>query len=89
MKCTECPEYNECSKKYNLTIKRRRCPKAKEEKVVTNGDNLRAMSNEQLAEWLCLAYGCTGNCPGIELCVAGDGKCNGIKKWLNQPAEVE
>ena len=40
MKCTECPEYNECSKKYNLTIKRRRCPKAKEEKVVTNADRI-------------------------------------------------
>ena len=30
-----------------------------------------------------------GTCPGAELCVTGDGKANGLKKWLKQPCEVE
>lgn len=32
MKCTECPDYTECSRKSDLRRKRHTCPKAKEQK---------------------------------------------------------
>ena len=47
MKCVECVDYVECSKKQNLTIKRKRCPMAKVERVKTNADIFRAMSDEE------------------------------------------
>ena len=47
MKCVECVDYAECSKKYNLTIKRKHCPMAKVEYVQTNADIFRAMSDEE------------------------------------------
>lgn len=31
MRCTECPDYRECRRKYDLRRYRRRCPKAKTE----------------------------------------------------------
>ena len=98
MKCIECPEYSECSKKYNLTIKRRRCPKAKEEKVVTNADRIRAMSDEELANvfwdigleiWNCNEYN-GHNVTMLPECEKCDGNCAlAILKWLKQPAEEE
>lgn len=30
MRCTACPEYKECSRKFDLRAKRRRCDKAKD-----------------------------------------------------------
>ena len=57
-----------------------------EQKPQTNADRIRAMSDEELAQWLCLNYGCT-KCPGQELCTINDGKHNGLTKWLKQPAE--
>ncbi len=52
MKCAECPDYTECRKKHNLTIKRKNCPKAKDIKVPTNADRIRAMSDDLLATQL-------------------------------------
>lgn len=49
MKCVECADYAECSKKHNLTIKRKHCPMAKIEYVQTHADRIRAMSDELLA----------------------------------------
>lgn len=59
-------------------------------KTQTNADRTRAMSDEELAVFLCeRVVMCSGkHCPGAGLCVAGDGKANGLKKWLKQPAEV-
>lgn len=50
MKCRECPDYAKCVKESNLAIKRKSCPKARTEKVKTNADRIRAMSDEELAE---------------------------------------
>ena len=51
---------------------------------ITNADRIRAMSDEGIAQWLCLHYGCT-KCPGEGLCTINDGKHNGLTKWLQQP----
>lgn len=55
-------------------------------KPMTNGDRFRAMSDEEIAQWLCLHYGCT-KCLGKELCTINDGKHNGLTKWLKAPVE--
>lgn len=52
MKCVECTDYLKCSKEHDLRMFRRHCKKAKEEKVVTNADRIRAESDEELAGWL-------------------------------------
>ena len=58
---------------------------------VTNADRIRAMTDEELAELLCNRVDdCyAGHCPGAPLCRRGDGKANGLRKWLKQPAEGE
>ena len=55
----------------------------------TNADRIRAMSDEELAKWLCgisTAECCDRSCPARDMCDIGD---NGMIKWLKQPAEVE
>lgn len=57
-------------------------------KPKTNADRVRAMSDEELAEFLCGFNGCySDKCPGAELCEFGGGLANGLKKWLQQPAK--
>lgn len=59
---------------------------------ITNADRIRAMSDEELANWMCEwfdGFGCVRYCPGGEFCNATDGKSNGVKKWLQQPAEED
>lgn len=55
----------------------------------TNADRIRAMSDEELAEfleaedWLCSTYNCCSACP-----MKGEGtKCLSVLEWLKQPAE--
>ena len=55
----------------------------------TNADRIRAMSDEELAAFLCKKFGChSDTCPGIELCKPNEGKANGLLKWLQHPAEL-
>ena len=58
---------------------------------MTNADRIRAMSDQQLAEFICNALGSAGcvedHCPGHDLCRPQDGKSNGLKKWLQQPVK--
>ena len=77
MKCVECVDYAECSKKHNLTIKRKRCPIAKVEYVQTNADRIRAMSDEELADMLYETDSRIGNADLDEWL-----------EWLKQPAEM-
>lgn len=52
--------------------------------TMTNGDRIRAMTDEELADIICCPInGDTGLCLGIYDCLA----C--CLKWLKQPAEVE
>ena len=54
----------------------------------TNADRIRSMTDDELAEFLCEFNGCySDKCPGVELCEFGGGLANGLKKWLQQPAE--
>ena len=56
---------------------------------MTNGDRIRAMTDEELAEFLCgmmTADQCAQSCPARERCYYGH---NGMVEWLQQPAEVE
>lgn len=62
---------------------------AEKVKTRTNADRIRSMSDEEMAEFLCLAFGCNGECPGQSLCVAGDGKANGLRKWLKNPTQED
>lgn len=59
--------------------------------AMTNADRIRSMTDEELAEFICSKLkGCImTTCPGEELCNGTDGKANGLKKWLQQPAEEE
>ena len=58
--------------------------------IQTNADRIRAMSDEELAEFICEWCNCVpGYCPGVELCTPSMGKANGLVKWLKQPAEVD
>jgi hypothetical protein len=59
------------------------------EKILTNGDKIRDMSDEELAVWLCSRFdNCSSyTCPGANYCNGEDGKANGLVKWLKQPAE--
>jgi hypothetical protein len=56
---------------------------------ITNADRIRAMSDEELAHWICkrMQSCASETCPGAELCNATDGLSNGLVKWLKQPAE--
>jgi hypothetical protein len=57
-------------------------------KVQTNADRIRAMSDDELAEFICKNQDCY-ICPGKTLCVGGVGKANGLMNWLKQPTEDE
>ena len=54
---------------------------------ITNADRIRAMTDEELAVFLCgisTAECCDRSCPARHLCEYKD---NGMIKWLQQPAE--
>lgn len=55
----------------------------------THGDRIRAMSDEELADFLCsisTAECCDRSCPARDMCDYGD---MGLIKWLKQPAKEE
>lgn len=59
-------------------------------KLITNAERIRAMSDEELALWLCDLFSvdtCYTHCPGCDSCNDAGGLSNGLKKWLQQPAE--
>ena len=53
----------------------------------TNGDRIRAMSDGELATWLCKQLDCYGDkCPGVAAC---NPEHNGLMVWLQQPANEQ
>lgn len=57
--------------------------------IITNADRIRAMSDEELAEWMCslmTAECCDQRCPARNICNLGD---NGLVKWMKQLAEED
>lgn len=98
MKCRECPDYRECNKTHDLRRYRPHCAKAKEKKVFTNADRIRAMRDEELANFLhnvvrkfmckyCKEYERVKTAKGHANC---NGECDkAYLEWLKQPAEEE
>ena len=96
MKCSDCPEYEICSKKYDLRKVRPRCKKNRTPKVLTNADKIRSMTDEELAVFLdkfssrcidCVELGGNKNCPICKdhiFCEIYD-----IMEWLKQQAGKE
>ena len=72
MKCKNCTKYDDCRTGSGLTWP---CG-AYVPKSVTNGDRIRAMSDEELAKWLEYEGGACA-----EVC--------GWLNWLQQPAEED
>lgn len=93
MKCMECPDYKDCRRKNDLRRKRGKCAKAKDNYVPTNADRIRAMTDEELAEWMLNGIS-TDPC---DYCECNNGYCDGLPcrgkadaetiiGWLRQPA---
>ena len=57
-------------------------------KRITNREKLARMSNQELAEYLCVLTSCN-KCIGQSLCVSNSDKANGLKKWLESEVEEE
>lgn len=57
-------------------------------KRITNREKLARMSNQELAEYLCVFTDCY-KCIGQALCVPNGAKANGVKKWLESEAEED
>lgn len=58
-------------------------------KPLTKADQIRAMSDMELAKFLCKiipSEGCERTCPASDTCSHGD---NGMEKWLRLPAEED
>ena len=85
MKCRECHDYAKCVKESNLNIKRKTCKKAKEEYMMTNADRIRAMNDEELAEFIKNVKVRAAFCKSIKNNDAFEELCSA--EWLQQPAE--
>lgn len=83
--CKNCPAYAKCT----VTYRGSACSALRstygidtDPEIITNADRIRAMSDEELAEYLCgLTYCC--ECEHRDTCNGEDG----YLKWLRQPAE--
>ena len=53
---------------------------------MTNADRIRAMTDEELADFICNTTGACNRCYGTELCTLVDGRANRLLKWLKQEA---
>ena len=84
MKCDNCTKYNDCSTGCGLTWP---CG-AYVPKVTTNAERIRAMSDEELCNWL-FQRDCTNIAAFLEY--GGMGVMNVVQllEWLQQPAEED
>ena len=57
---------------------------------MTNADRIRAMTDEELACFICdrISNCVEQYCPGAGTCGIRIGKASGLVEWLQQPAEV-
>ena len=65
------------------------CTGPQKQKVITNADRIRAMSDEEMAEWLCEGLDC-GYCKKIRGLLGGricDNQGKGVLDWLQSPAK--
>ena len=74
----------ECERRYFCDIDPDKCDEWADPTPMTNADRIRAMSDEELAEFLQDAkFYCQRNC---EKCLRGT-DCISMLQWLKQPAE--
>ena len=91
MKCDNCKKHDDCASGSGLVWP---CG-AYAPKFITNGDRIRAMSDDEMAVFLLSPADLCGQCQGTgEFCTGypsnNDCRCvNATKKWLRQPAEGE
>ena len=60
--------------------------------IITNADRIRAMTDEELAEWLCTALDCDFckvYLQNISIYSCCENQVKGIFNWLQQPAEED
>lgn len=55
--------------------------------VMTNYENLKQMSSDELAVAICDMMGVCDKCPARGICVMGNGKANGLKEWMEMEVE--
>lgn len=91
--CPECDGHGFHAKFNEYSAWSERCKKCNGTGIVseptTNADRIRAMSDEELAEWMCslmTAECCDQRCPARDICNLGD---NGLVKWMKQLAEED
>ena len=91
----ECYEFEECE--YNGQPKcclpdDVDCPHGVKKHKPTNADRIRAMSDEELAEWLCRALDC-GFCKSylqdMSIYSCCENQVKGIFDWLQSPTEED
>ena len=62
-------------------------------KPQTNADRIRAMSDEELAQWLCCHITECSRCDGRHYagheCEFRNGRSTGLTMWLKSPVEVD
>lgn len=76
---------DKCKKDGRPCIFSEKCFEPEEQKPMTNADHIRAMSDEELGNWLCSVFTvecCDRSCPGREICKPGH---KGIIDWLKSP----
>lgn len=68
-----------------------RCARVK--KPQTNADRIRAMSDEELAQWICCHITECARCEGRRYdgqeCEFRNGRSTGLSRWLKSPVEVD
>jgi len=61
-----------------------------EDKPLTNGDRIRAMTDEELADFICQISQCCGNDASCSMCPIYDGCAQNVmcvERWLKQEVE--
>lgn len=55
---------------------------------MTNGDRIRAMTDEELMEWMADHVDCGEGCPAFHRCMRGDIGCEDcLMEWLKMEGE--
>lgn len=93
--CKNCPAYAKCTVTYResaCTALRSTYGIDTDPEIITNADRIRAMSDEELAKFLCNFRSCDSSehpcngCQAEPYCMIGH---NGMIDWLQQPAEED
>lgn len=56
---------------------------------MTNYDKITSMDDDDLAATICDMIGECSKCPGVEMCMMGIGKANGLKMWMRLESDEE